>query len=104
MMPIVSLIIFAVWGLVLKLTRYVSLASIIAAISLPISVVALLLFGPSQGWAAVKGWGNFHFSVLACLLVVKRHVPNIKRLLAGTELRFGDPKPAPESPASEPPT
>ena len=36
--------------------------------------------------------------------VVKRHVPNIKRLIAGTELRFGTPKPAPEVPPdSEPP-
>ena len=105
MMPLVSIIIFAVWGAVLKLTRYVSLASIIAAISLPITVIVMLFFGPSHGWAAVKGWGNFHFAVLACLLVIKRHVPNIKRLIAGTELRFGTPKPAPEPPPEpEPPT
>lgn len=95
MMPLVSIIIFAVWGVVLKLTRYVSLASIIAAISLPLTVIFMLFFGPTEGWAAVKGWGNFHFAVLACLLVIKRHIPNIKRLLAGTELRFGAPKPAP---------
>jgi glycerol-3-phosphate acyltransferase PlsY len=88
MMPLVSLIIFAVWGVVLKLSRYVSLASIIAAISLPVTVIALLFFGPAQGWAAVHGWGNFHFSVAAALLVVKRHIPNIKRLLAGTEPRI----------------
>ncbi len=103
MMPLVSIIIFAVWGVVLKLSRYVSLASIVAATSLPITVVVLLLFGPAEGWAAVKGWGNFHFAVLAWLLVIKRHVPNIKRLLAGTELRFGDPKPAAEAPVPEPP-
>jgi len=103
MMPLVIIIIFVVWGVVLKLTRYVSLASIVAATSLPVAVVALILFGPSEGWAAVKGWGNFHFAVAAWLLVIKRHVPNIKRLIAGTELRFGDPKPAPEAPSPEPP-
>ena len=104
MMPLVSLIIFAVWGVVLKLTRYVSLASIIAAASLPVATLALMFVGPSEGWAAVRGWGYFYFSVAAAILVVKRHIPNIKRLMAGTELRFGDPKPVPETPASEPPT
>lgn len=95
MMPLVSLIIFAVWGVVLKFSRYVSLASLIAAVSLPVTVIALMFFGPAQGWAAVHGWGNFYFAVAAALLVLKRHVPNIKRLFAGTELRFGEPKPAP---------
>ena len=98
MMPLVSLIIFAIWGIVLKLSRYVSLASIVAALSLPVAVVVLLFFGPSQGWAAVHGWGNFYFGVAAALMVFKRHTANIKRLLNGTELRFGDPKPAPEAP------
>jgi glycerol-3-phosphate acyltransferase PlsY len=99
MMPLVSIIIFGVWGLVLKLSRYVSLASIIAALSLPVAVIALMFIGPAQGWAAVHGWGNFYFACAAALLVVKRHAPNIKRLLNGTELRFGDPKPEPEAPA-----
>lgn len=104
MMPLVSLIIFAVWGVVLKLTRYVSLASLIAAASLPVATLALMFVGPSEGWAAVRGWGYFYFGVLAAILVVKRHVPNIKRLMAGTELRFGDPKPTPEPTTSEPPS
>jgi glycerol-3-phosphate acyltransferase PlsY len=102
MMPLVALFIFAVWGLVLKLTRYVSLASIIAAFSLPVAVIALMFFGPAQGWAAVHGWGNFYFAVAAAALVFKRHTPNIKRLIAGTELRFGDPKPASEPITDQP--
>lgn len=103
MMPVVSVIILAIWAVVLKLTRYVSLASIIAAVSLPAIVVALMFLGPSRGWAAVNGWGYFYFSVAAALLVVKRHVPNIKRLLAGTELRMGEaktPAPPPVAPSS----
>jgi glycerol-3-phosphate acyltransferase PlsY len=99
MMPLAALIIFAIWGLVLKATRYVSLASIIAAVSLPVAVIGLMFFGPRTGWAAVNGWGNFFFAVAAAALVVKRHVPNIQRLRAGTELRFGAQKPAaPEEP------
>jgi glycerol-3-phosphate acyltransferase PlsY len=103
MMPLVSIIIFAVWGVVLKLTRYVSLASLLAALSLPITVIALMFVGPASGWAAVHGWGNFYFACAAAILVLKRHTPNIQRLLNGTELRFGDPKPAPETPTAEPP-
>jgi glycerol-3-phosphate acyltransferase PlsY len=103
MMPLVSLIIFAIWGVVFKLSRYVSLASIVGALSLPIVVILLLFFGPRDGWAAVHGWGNFYFGVAAALMVFKRHTPNIKRLLNGTELRFGDPKPSAEPPSAEPP-
>lgn len=96
MMPLASLIIFAVWGVVLKVTRYVSLASIIAAASLPVAVIGLMFFGPAQGWGAVHGWGNFYFAVAAAALVIRRHVPNIQRLRAGTELRVGTPKPVPQ--------
>jgi glycerol-3-phosphate acyltransferase PlsY len=103
MMPLVSLIIFAVWAVVLKLSRYVSLASLVASLSLPIAVIALMFFGPAQGWAAVHGWGNFYFGVAAALMVFKRHTANIKRLIAGTELRFGEPKPAAEPPPAGPP-
>jgi acyl phosphate:glycerol-3-phosphate acyltransferase len=94
MMPLASLIIFAVWGVVLKVSRYVSLASLIAAASLPVAVIGLMFFGPAHGWAAVHGWANFYFAVAAAALVIKRHMPNIQRLCAGTELRFGTPKPA----------
>jgi len=93
MMPLASLLIFAIWGVVLKATRYVSLASLVAAAALPVVVIGLMFFGPSHGWAAVHGWGNFYFAIAAAALVIKRHVPNIQRLRAGTELRFGDPKP-----------
>ena len=96
MLPLASLVIFAVWGIVLKLTRYVSLASIIAALSLPVTVLAMLFLG----W--VEGWGLFYFALAACLLVVFRHRENMRRLMAGTESRFGK-KPPTEGSASENP-
>lgn len=83
MLPVASLVILAVWGIVLKLTRYVSLASIVAALSLPPTVLALLFLG----W--VEGWGFFYFALAATLLVIFRHRENIRRLIAGTENRFG---------------
>ena len=97
MMPLAAVLTFAIWGVVFKVSRYVSLASLIAAVALPVVVVALLFFG------GLHGWGNFYFAVAAALLVIRRHRDNIKRLLAGTENRFGvkaaaaEPKPPADS-------
>jgi glycerol-3-phosphate acyltransferase PlsY len=87
MMPLAALLTFAVWGVVFKVSRYVSLASLLAAVALPIIVVGMLFFG------GLHGWGNFYFAVAAALLVIRRHRENIARLVAGTENRFGT-KPA----------
>ncbi|RYG46693.1 hypothetical protein EON79_09495 [bacterium] len=62
------------------------LASIVAAASLPVVTVAFLF----MGW--VHGWALFYFALAAALLVIRRHRDNIKRLMAGTESRFGKPK------------
>ena len=87
-----ALIVFAIWAVVFKVSRYVSLASIVAAGALPVAVIGLMFFGPAQGWGAVHGWGNFYFAVAAAALVIKRHTANLQRLRAGTELRVGAPK------------
>ena len=87
MMPLAALLTFMVWGVVFKISRYVSLASIVAAVVLPVIVIAMFFLG----W--IHGWANFYFAVAAAALVIKRHTANIQRLRAGTELRFGDPKP-----------
>jgi glycerol-3-phosphate acyltransferase PlsY len=83
MMPLAAAIVFAIWGVVFKVSRYVSLASLLAAVALPVVVVGLLF----TGW--LHGWGNFYFAVAAALLVIRRHRTNIARLVAGTENRFG---------------
>ena len=87
MMPLAALLTFVVWGVVFKVSRYVSLASIVAAVVLPVVVIVMFFLG----W--IHGWANFYFAVAAAALVIKRHTPNIARLRAGTELRFGTPKP-----------
>lgn len=95
MMPLAAVIVFAIWGVVFKLSRYVSLASLVAAVALPVVVVALLF----TGW--LHGWGNFYFSVAAALLVIRRHRANIARLVAGTENRFGGGNPKSQNPDSK---
>ena len=89
MMPLAALVTFAVWGAVFKVSRYVSLASIVAALALPVIVVAMLFLG----W--LHGWANFYFAVAAGGLVTALHRGTIQRLVAGTENRFGTPKPQP---------
>ena len=75
--PVVGGIGAAVWIVTFLLFRYASLASILAAASLPI--VAALLGEP---------WPVIVFGALAALAVVVLHRANIARLRAGTESRF----------------
>jgi glycerol-3-phosphate acyltransferase PlsY len=95
MMPLAALIDFALWGIVFKISGYVSLASIIAALALPVLVIGLMLTDQ------IHGWGYFFFAVAAGMLVVWRHRENIKRLAAGTESSFK--KRPPETPPDMPP-
>lgn len=82
LMPLAVPLVFLVWVMVFETTRYVSLASIIAAISLPI-VAGLLAH-----WKFVDTPALIYFSVLITLLVLWRHRSNFSRLLNGTEQRF----------------
>jgi glycerol-3-phosphate acyltransferase PlsY len=76
--PLVAVIGLALWGIAFKATRYVSLASLIAAVSLPISC-----------WALDRQIGAlFWFTLVISLIAIWRHRSNIQRLLAGTESRF----------------
>lgn len=68
----------AVWAVILKLTGYVSLSSMAGAIAFPLAAWAL---APDP---YVLGAG----AALA-LFIVYTHRTNIRRLLAGTENRFG---------------
>ena len=73
----------AVFLLVALVSRYVSLASIAASVSFPL-FVCLSFRGSSRGsWPSI-----LPMIVVACLVIAKHH-QNIRRLLAGTESRFG---------------
>ena len=78
-----ALSILAVFIVVFLLTRYVSLASIIASASLPLFAFH---FVPQRTPVVIFG-----FLFIPILVIVKHH-QNIRRLLAGTESRFGKQK------------
>ena len=78
--PLAFLVALAVWAVVVRLTGYVSLGSILAAVALP---PAAWLLHPDGGVEQLVV-----FSVLALFIVIA-HRANIRRLMAGTENRFG---------------
>jgi acyl phosphate:glycerol-3-phosphate acyltransferase len=84
--PIAMLIGLGSWILVFAASRYVSLASILAAV-----VIAC------AAWPLYRSGGLLLPVALTALaiLVVIRHKSNIQRLLSGTEHRFGKPKTPP---------
>ena len=77
--PIPFLISLAVFAIVLKLSGYVSLGSLMAAAALPAAL--LVLEGPRSPVLVV--------AVLVALFVVWTHRANIGRLRRGEESRFG---------------
>lgn len=84
--PLLGAATLASWAIILFFFRYVSLASIVAAVFAPFYL--LLIWGPVPGTLAVVVMG---------MLLVWRHFPNIQRLIAGTESRLG--RKAPDAPA-----
>jgi glycerol-3-phosphate acyltransferase PlsY len=77
----------ATFAILVFFIRYVSLASIVAAIFAPLATVFLLGIGVPA--AAV---------LVMSALLVWRHRANISRLIAGTESRLGAKKPEPTPP------
>jgi len=75
LLPLVMLIGLVVWLAVFYSTRYVSLASLLLGVSLPISALFL---------ASRVG---LVLCLILALLILVRHRANIQRLLAGTENR-----------------
>jgi glycerol-3-phosphate acyltransferase PlsY len=62
---------------IILLTRYVSLGSLLLGVTLPI--VQLFRHAP---------WFQILFAVVLCVLIFYRHRSNIARLARGTETRF----------------
>ncbi len=82
LMPIAALFAAGVWICALLISRYVSLASMLAAVSLPISL----------WWLERSHWA-IAVAVFAAAFVIFRHRENCRRLLNGTENRFGKQNP-----------
>lgn len=82
LLPVAALITMAVWIVVFLLFRFVSLASVIAVMSLPVSVWFLTLHETSDRLLLL------FFSAALPGLVILRHRGNLRRLAEGTEPRF----------------
>lgn len=83
---------FLVWVVVLYMFHYVSLASILAAVSFPIFLTGAILI--MDGWEFGQLWPLLVVASVLAGLIVIRHIANIKRILAGCESKAFQAKPA----------
>ena len=82
LIPIPLAIALLLWGLSFAITRYVSIASIVAAVSLPVTAAI-------QAWRAGQwDWPLLVFTLFLAVMATWRHRSNLKRLREGTESRF----------------
>lgn len=77
LMPFPALLVFLIWLVIVLITKYVSLGSIVAAACVPL--FAWLFHQPME---------YVLFSILAAVFVIYRHKTNIGRLLSGTESKI----------------
>jgi glycerol-3-phosphate acyltransferase PlsY len=83
---ICSLFAFGVWAVIVLIWRYISLASIIASVTFPLTLVLVIVLTPS--WNFANLWPLLIVAIAIPVMVVVRHRENIKRLLAGTESKI----------------
>ena len=80
--PILMLIAFAVGAVLVALTRFVSLGSVVGAALAGLLMCWLAVNTGDPAWAV---WG-----VLMSGFIIAAHKDNIERLLAGTERKLGE--------------
>jgi glycerol-3-phosphate acyltransferase PlsY len=83
--PMALLITLASWIIIFAVSRYVSLASILAAVILPFAV-----------WGTGERRTMIVIATILSLLAIYKHRANIQRLIAGTENRIGKKKEQPQ--------
>ena len=87
LMPLAILAGLVVWLLTFFASRYVSVASMLGALTVPVALAI------QQFLAGTWNLPLLLFASLIAFLAVFRHKSNIKKLLAGTETRFEKRKP-----------
>lgn len=83
MAPLGVAICIVVWVVVLLASRIVSVASMTAALLLPLSIYLSRIFLGRPAWDSV-----LYLSIVVAALVLYRHIPNMRRLRDGTEKRI----------------
>lgn len=79
--PIIAAIAFGIWLALVGITRIISIASVTAAFSVPIMMLAWKAQHVPLAYRVV--------ALVAAHLIMIKHIPNMKRLVAGTEARVG---------------
>jgi glycerol-3-phosphate acyltransferase PlsY len=74
---------FLIWLVFVLLWRYISLASIIASVAFPVTLVLMIVLIPRWNFASL--WPLLIAAIAIPVMVIVRHRENIKRLIAGTE-------------------
>jgi len=82
LMPLAMLIGVAIWIVVFWLTRFVSLASLVTAITLPLVIAILTRLNEGRARAL------FYSALCIAAVVVWQHRSNLSRLMRGREPRF----------------
>ena len=72
-----------IWTVIVLAKRYISLASIVAALAFPVVLILVISF--VSAWNLANLWPLLIAATAIPIMVVIRHRENIKRLLAGTE-------------------
>jgi glycerol-3-phosphate acyltransferase PlsY len=88
LVPFPFVIAILLWGAVVKLTGYVSVGSLSAALSFPISTWLLSRAGIAPASSQIIG-----VCTMIAVFVTWTHRKNIRRLMDGTESRFGKKTP-----------
>lgn len=82
LVPVAAVVAATIWTLTFLSTRYVSIASIAAAVTLPIAVEVCIRIMNSPERLP------FYLSIALSVVVLIRHRSNFSRLMHGTEQRF----------------
>jgi glycerol-3-phosphate acyltransferase PlsY len=81
LMPPAALTVLAVWFVTFQATKYVSVASIVAAVALPATAAVMVHFEKA-------GMPLVYFCACLAVVIVWRHRSNVSRLMKGTEPSF----------------
>ncbi len=81
-----ALVAVLVWGVMVSITRMISVGSIAAGIVFPIVHTGTLVY---QGGSFGRQWPFVLFTYLVASMVVLRHRANLTRIVQGTEPRLG---------------
>jgi len=80
--PVTLLICFSVWAIIIALSRYVSLGSIVVTLLGPMIMALLVVY-------AGQPWEHLAAALTIMALILARHRGNMQRLWAGTENKVG---------------